>query len=138
MSEVNDFDSVGQEGSFIGHLEGVGYRQAPGGVETCLRVAPHHLNPNGTTHGGVLMTLLDLTLGMNVEAYLKSESGRHPITVQLNCNMMLAAPEGALVIGHAQVDGSSRTMTWASGRLVADGRVLMTGTAVFRNPPAAV
>lgn len=134
MSDVSGFEDVGQETSFLGHVGGIGRRRTADGVETCLRMAPRHLNPNGTTHGGVLMTLLDITLGMTVEAYLDSQSGRHPITVQLNCNMMAAAPEGALVIGQAQVDGSSRTMTWASGRLVADGRTLMTGTAVFRNP----
>jgi uncharacterized protein (TIGR00369 family) len=136
MTGTDGFDSVGQNDSFIGHVGGIERRHGPGGVETRLRVGPHHLNPNGTTHGGVLMTMLDITLGMNVEAYLKSDGGRHPITIQLNCNMMLAAPEGALVIGQAQIDGSSRTMTWASGKLVADGRVLMTASAVFRNPPA--
>ncbi|BBD99880.1 PaaI family thioesterase [Sphingobium amiense] len=136
MSDQSDFVDVGQEGSFIGHVGGLKRRRTAEGVETSLLVAPQHLNPNGTTHGGVLMTMLDITLGMNVEAFLKSEaSGRHPITVQLNCNMMLAAPKGALVIGQAQVDGSSKTMTWVSGKLVAGGRVLMTGTAVFRNPP---
>lgn len=135
MSDDSDFEDVGQHASFIGHVGGIGRRRTANGVETSLRVAPHHLNPNGTTHGGVLMTLLDITLGMSVEAFLKSESGRHPITIQLNCNMMAAAPEGALVIGQAQVDGSSKTMSWASGRLIADGRTLMTATAVFRNPP---
>jgi acyl-CoA thioesterase len=134
MSEVSDFEDVGQETSFLGHVGGIGRRLTANGLETGLRMEPRHLNPNGTAHGGVLMTLLDVTLGMTVEAYLNNQSDRHPITVQLNCNMIAAAPEGALVIGQAQVDGSSRTMTWASGRLVADGRTLMTGTAVFRNP----
>jgi len=138
VSDGGIFEDVGQHGSFIGHVGGLQRRQTDGGVETSLVVEPHHLNPNGTTHGGALMTMLDITLGMNVEAHLGSQdSGRHPITVQLNCNMMLAAPAGAQVIGTARIDGSTRTMTWASGQLVANGRVLMTGTAVFRNPPSA-
>ena len=85
----------------------------------------------------MLLTLLDITLGMNVEAHLNNQSGRHPITVQLNSNMIAAAGKGELVHGEAQVDGSSRTMSWASGRLHCEGRTLMTGTAVFRNPPPA-
>jgi uncharacterized protein (TIGR00369 family) len=137
MIDTAEFEDVGQDNSFIGHLRGIRRRQLGDRVETCLRVEPHHLNPNGTVHGGVLLTLMDITLGMTVEAYLNSPSGRHPITVQLNSSMIAAASEGQLVLGQAQVDGSSRTMTWASGRIVCDGRVLMTGTAVFRNPPPA-
>ena len=136
MSNTDAFEDVGQHTSFLGHVGGITRRKTDDGVEIGMRVAPHHLNPNGTTHGGVLITLMDITLGMSVDDFLKNDSGRHPITVQLTCNMMAAAPEGAWVTGTAQIDGTSRTMTWASGRLVADGRVLMTGSAVFRNPPS--
>src|SRR5882757_9736469 len=118
MIDLKEFEDVGQEDSFLGHLRGIRRRHLADGVETSLRVERHHLNPNGTVHGGVLLTLLDITLGMTVEAHLKNQSGRHPITVQLNSNMIAAASEGQLVLGQAQVDGSSRTMTWASGRLV--------------------
>jgi acyl-coenzyme A thioesterase PaaI-like protein len=83
------------------------------------------------------MTLLDITLGMTVESHLDSGSDRHPITVQLSCNMIAAVAGCQLVSGEAQVDGSSRTMTWASGRLHCEGHTLITGTAVFRNPPPA-
>lgn len=138
MINPEEFADVGQKDSFLGHLHGIRRRPLDDRVETCLRVEPQHLNPNGTVHGGVLLTLLDVTLGMTVEAYLNSPSGRHPITVQLNSSMIAAASEGQVVFGQAQVDGSSRTMTWASGRLVCEGRTLMTGTAVFRNPPANV
>jgi acyl-CoA thioesterase len=138
MIDPGEFEDVGQESSFLGHIGGLRRRLLGDRAETCLRIEPHHLNPNGTVHGGVLMTLLDITLGMTVEAYLKSQGGRHPITVQLNCNLIAAASEGQLVVGHAQVDGSSRTMTWASGRLVCEGQTLTTGTAVFRNPPLTV
>lgn len=135
MSETA-FESVGQEATFLGHVGGIERRMLGDRAETRLLIARHHLNPNGTTHGGVLMTLIDITLGMTIEAYLSNQSGRHPITVQLNTSMIAAATEGETVIGQAQVDGSSRTMSWASGRLVCNGRTLMTASAVFRNPPA--
>jgi uncharacterized protein (TIGR00369 family) len=137
MNDVDKFEDVGQRESFLGHLGGIRRWHSGDRVETCLRIESHHLNPNGTIHGGVLLTLLDITLGMNVEVYLNSQSGRHPITVQLNSNMIAAAGEGEWVRGEARVDGSSRTMSWASGRLHCEDRTLMTGTAVFRNPPTA-
>lgn len=129
------FESVGQNHSFLGHVGGIERRSLDGGIETRLQIESHHLNPNGTAHGGVLLTLLDVTLGMAVEAFLRCEGDRHPVTIQLTSNMIAAAPAGATVIGQAQVEGNSRTMSWVSGRLVADGRTLMTGSAVFRNPP---
>ena len=133
---MEGFESVGQEDSFLGHVGGLHRRRVGNRVETALRVTSQHLNPNGTIHGGVLLTMFDITLGMNVEAYLDSaDSGRHPITIQLNSNMIAAAREGELIIGEAVVDGSSRTMSWASGRLHSDGRTLMSGSAVFKNPP---
>lgn len=137
MNDPGEFEDVGQKDSFLGHLHGIRKRRHGDRIEICLQVEPHHLNPNGTVHGGVLLTLLDITLGMTVEAHLNSQSGRHPITVQLNSNMIAAASVGQLVLGQAQVDGTSRTMTWASGRLLCEGRTLMTGTGVFRNPPSA-
>lgn len=137
MSGDDIFESVGQDTSFLGHVRGINRRRIGDSVETSLRVEKHHLNPNGTIHGGVLLTLLDITLGMNVEAVLNNQSGHHPITVQLNSNLIAAAREGEVISGEARVDGSSRTMSWASGRLHCDGRTLMTGSAVFRNPPPA-
>lgn len=131
------FESVGQENSFLGHVGGIERAICEGVVETRLRIQPHHLNPNGTAHGGVLLTLMDITLGMTVEAFLKCDNGRHPVTIQLNSNMIAPAHAGAIVIGRANVDGSTRTMSWVSASLVSDGIILMTATAVFRNPPSA-
>jgi acyl-CoA thioesterase len=74
---------------------------------------------------------------MTVEAFLTCENGRHPVTIQLNSNMIAPALAGATVIGRANVDGSTRTMSWVSATLVSDGVTLMTATAVFRNPPSA-
>lgn len=67
------------------------YRPNEKSVTLYLRIERRHTNPAGSAHGGLLMTMMDLTL--------------------------------------------TRLLTFASGRLRAGERTLLTATGVFRNPP---
>ena len=68
-SVPEDFEAFDEPGTYIGML-GPLYRKREGGrVTLCLPLERRHTNPMGTAHhGGLLMTLVDLTLGMNVAA----------------------------------------------------------------------
>lgn len=103
-------------------------------TDVCVSPAPHHLNPNGTAHGGFLMTVLDITLGATVESFLGVDPGRHPVTLQLSCSMLAPARGGELLFAEATVDQSTRTVTFVSARLHSEGRAVVTASAVFRNP----
>jgi acyl-coenzyme A thioesterase PaaI-like protein len=78
--------------------------------------------------------MLDITLGATAESYLGVVEGRHPATIQLSTSMLAPARGGELIRGEARVDGSSRTVTFVSGRLASGDRTLITASAVFRNP----
>jgi acyl-coenzyme A thioesterase PaaI-like protein len=128
------FVPLEQGGTFLDHVGGLLWRRHEDRTDTCLVLEPHHLNPNGTAHGGLLLTMLDITLGATAESYLGVVDGRHPATIQLSTSMLAPARDGELVLGEAVVDGSSRTVTFVSGRLHCAGRSLLTASAVFRNP----
>ncbi|URN01058.1 PaaI family thioesterase [Actinomadura madurae] len=128
------FVPLGQEGTFLDHVGGLMWRRGTDRTDVCVSPAPHHLNPNGTAHGGFLMTVLDITLGATVESYLGVNPDRHPVTLQLSCSMMAPAHGGELLFGEATVDQSTRTVTFASARLHSQGRTVLTASAVFRNP----
>jgi uncharacterized protein (TIGR00369 family) len=132
------FEPVLQEQTFIAHIGGIHRRQTDERVETCLVVKKHHTNPNGVVHGGVVMTMLDITLGMNAQAAVGRESGRHPITIQLSCSLVAGAREGELLRGEARVEASTRSLCFVSGRVHVDGRTVSSASAVFRipSPPA--
>jgi acyl-coenzyme A thioesterase PaaI-like protein len=130
---------IEQGGTYLDHVGGLMWRRLADRTHTCALLEPRHLNPNGTAHGGMLMTLLDITLGATVESYLGCVgSGRHPITIQLSCSMMAPAPAGSLVFGTAEVERSTRSMSFVTGRLISAENLLLSASAVFRNPPPAI
>jgi uncharacterized protein (TIGR00369 family) len=130
------FVPIPEDGSFIGHVGGMEWCLRDGGATTRMRVARHHTNPIGIAHGGVLMTLLDITLGATAQAALaQGDAGPHPATVSLTCNLLAAAREGELLQGEARVDTATRSLSFVSGRLHVTGRTVATASAVFRNPP---
>lgn len=128
------YEPIDQPGTFLNHVSGLHWRREAERTFTCVELAEHHLNPNGTAHGGLLMTLVDITLGSTVERAFGTEDKRHPITVQVSCSLMNAARGGALLFGEAWIDHRTRTMSFASGRLHSEGRTVLTATGVFRNP----
>lgn len=134
---ADGFVPMGQDGTFLGHVGGLTWRRGEDRTDVCVEVAPQHLNPNGTAHGGFLLTVLDITLGATVESYLGVAADRHPVTLQLSCSMLAPARGGALLFGEASVDRSTRTVTFVSARLHSDGQTVLTASAVFRNPSPA-
>jgi acyl-coenzyme A thioesterase PaaI-like protein len=131
------FVPLGQEGTFLGHVGGLTWHRQADRTDVCVLLEPHHLNPNGTAHGGFLLTVLDITLGATVESYLGVDADRHPVTLQLSASMMAAAKGGELLFGEATVDRSTRTVTFVTARLHSAGDTVLTASAVFRNPPTA-
>jgi len=135
--EQSEFQVLYEDGTFIDHIGPVLIRT--GGSEAHLQVAiaRQHANPNGGSHGGMLLTLLDLVQGLSVKSALTSTGGvlsGHPITVQIGCNFISAARIGETLQGRAVVERVTRTMSFTAGRLFVGDRLIATATAVFRNP----
>ena len=122
-----------EDGTFLGHVGGLEWHRTETGVATRAPLRQLHTNPSGTAHGGYLMTLLDLTLGLAALAFAPDVTG-HPTTVSLTSNLVGAAREGEVLEGEAHVDAATRTLTFVSGRLHVGGRAVATASAVFRNP----
>lgn len=104
-----------------------------------LRAEHCHTNANGTVHGGVLMALMDVALALSLDPTLKREdpsSQAHAITMQLSCSMIGAGALGDLLVAQGMLDRATRTMGFASGRITAGDRLLMTSTALFKRPTA--
>jgi uncharacterized protein (TIGR00369 family) len=131
---MNHDTPIGQEGTFLGHIGGI--RECTESGTGCVRVTlePRHLNPNGTVHGGLVLTLLDFTLGAEVERSLGEGQQGHPITIQLSSSMIGAAGLGETITGRARVTDRTKTMSFVSGEITCDGRMIASATAVFRNP----
>lgn len=133
QSASDEFVSFGQLDTFIGLVGPIYYRNLGDRTETKLVLERRHVNPMGSAHGGLLMTLMDITLGSTAGASV-GFGGVYP-TVQLNCNFLAAAMMGEELRGEAEVQRMTKTLAFVNGRLLVGDRIIMTASSVFRNPP---
>lgn len=86
-----------------------------------LRVRPHHCNPGGTCHGGMMMTLADMLLiiGTNIE----TRRNQYMTTVQVTNDFIRGVPMGAWVEGRAQVLRAAKSLIFVQGLFTVDGEV---------------
>jgi acyl-coenzyme A thioesterase PaaI-like protein len=129
------FEVFGDPGGFV-HRNGPLYidRQSP--MPTVrLRLGPQHTNSIGIASGGLLMTVLDITLGTNVSKAV-GYSGICP-TVQFGVNLISGAKNGDELVGSAEVTQVMRSLVFATGRLTVGDKVIATATGVFKIPTSA-
>ena len=91
---------------FIAHLGIEAKEIAQGEVQAELILQPHHLNPMGMSHGGILMTLLDFTMAMSAKS-----KAQHP-GAGLTIDMSIAFMKGgkSKLISHGKVLRSGRSI----------------------------
>lgn len=97
--------------------------------EIRLNLEPHHLNPGGIAHGGVVAAMLDVAAGLAHRSKLGPDATH--VTVQLHINYMKAVGAGVV---------SARGVSLQTGRRVGyseatlfdeDDRVLARASATF-------
>ena len=94
-----------------------------------LRIDGRHLNHRGTAQGGLLATLVDFAVGRAIEAGLDGEAEQ--ATVSLTTDFLGPVAEGAWLEAHAKVERLGSRLAFADCSLVADGREVVRGRAVF-------
>jgi len=101
--------------------------------EECIvvgtRIHKGQINHIDIAHGGVLGTLADVALSLQVH---ESERPRLPVaTMNLNTNYLSAARLGDWVEAYANIDRISKRTAYCSGRIMCGDQILMTMSAVF-------
>lgn len=104
------------------------YAGRPGAV-IALRVAESHLNVQGFTHGGMLATLADGALGINIA--LARGRGGGQVTVSLSVDYLASARVGDWLEAHVTVTRMGRRLAYASCDLRVGERQVLRSSAVF-------
>lgn len=113
-----------------------------GECEMRLLLQPHHLNPGGIVHGGVIAALIDSAIGLALRTRLGPGS-RH-VTLTLDVQYVRMVRGGTLTAKGRAVHSGSRagfgeaTMDDEAGRLVAKGTatfIIVSGTADTPDDP---
>lgn len=110
----------------------------PGAGETpdrfLFEVREHHLNGGGFLHGGMLMALADVVLGVTVS---RAIGGAPCATVTLNCDFVSAGKRGDRIEGEAHITRRTRSVVFVSGELYTNAagearRTLMTAMGIWK------
>ncbi len=103
--------------------------ETPGSVVVGMTVTPQHMNSWGVAHGGAVMSLLDVTMGMSARSIDPASNGA--TTVELKTNFIAGANGDLRAVGHAHRAG--RSLVFVEGEVRdADGRLLAKATGTFK------
>ena len=100
-----------------------------GECEIRLPLQPHHLNPGGIIHGGVIATLLDAAIGLALRT--KLGLGSQHVTLNLNIQYIGMATGGTVVAKGKSVHPGRRAAYGEAVLESDDGRLLAKATATF-------
>lgn len=110
-----------------------------GGWVVGLFVDERHLNMQGVAHGGMLATLADSALGMNIAVARGTRQAQ--VTVSLTMDYLSGARRGDWLEAHVEVTRMGRTMAFANCDLRVGSRQVLRSSAVFAfvdRPPLPV
>lgn len=91
-----------------------------------VEAGDEHLNPNGTVHGGVLATLLDVAMGTAVA----SAGGSSPVTVSLTVTYLEPGRPG-LLEATARVRKRGKRLLLVEGQVEQQGDVVADALGTF-------
>jgi uncharacterized protein (TIGR00369 family) len=116
------------------HINGPLYGRLVDGKFTLgFRVEERHCNPWNTCHGGMLMTLADMTLSLG--ANLQEKLYRFLPTVKLEGDYLAPAEIGAWLEGDCEVLRVTRNLVFTQGLIRAGDRPIMRASAIMKLPP---
>ena len=100
-----------------------------GGFHVLLRAEAAHINGSGVVHGGLLMTMADVTL---CAAAVLGAPDERAITVSLTADFISAGRLGDLLEATAEIVRRTGSLVFARGQIEANGQVLLTCSAVIK------
>jgi uncharacterized protein (TIGR00369 family) len=93
-----------------------------------IDLEPHHLNPGGIAHGGVIATILDGAIGLALRTKI---GDRGHVTVQLDIHYISPVSSGTLIAQGRAVHSGSRVGYGEAEVFADDGRLIAKGAATF-------
>lgn len=126
------FERISHGGPYfaaLGPVYGKPAADGSGTVVVALRVEDKHTNVLGVTHGGMLATLADCALGMNVVLSRKPQQSM--VTVSLTSDFLSSAKPGEWLEAHVTVRRQGARLAFAECLLKVAERVILRASGVF-------
>lgn len=94
-----------------------------------FRAVDKHMNASGSVHGGMLMSLADLSMSQTARL---ASGAKSCSTVTLACEFVGPGRLGDLIEARVKVNQVTRTMAFLSAELVAADRVILVATGLWK------
>lgn len=105
-----------------------------GRAELAMDLRPHHFNPQGIVHGGIITAVADTSIGLALRSQLRP--GLTHRTAQLNVHF-LAKGEGNRLVGRGQAVHLGQRMGYGESEVLdGQGRLLARASGTFIVLPA--
>ena len=104
-------------------------RDAGGQMVCAFRAETKHMNGGGFMHGGCMATFADYALFMIAEEELE---GVGSVTASLNCDFVDGAQAGELIEARGEVVRAGGSMVFIRGLMTAEGRPILTFSAIVK------
>ena len=112
---------------FVAHIGAEEPDAHDGSARLVVEVDDRHLNHAGAVHGGLLATLVDLTMGAAVRSAVDEEV---PATSQLTVTYLRPGQPGQLLVT-AKVSKRGQSLTVCEADIEQDGQALVHALATF-------
>jgi uncharacterized protein (TIGR00369 family) len=121
-----------QTAGFAHHIGPIYWRLADGAASLGFRVEPHMCNPAGICHGGMMMTVMDMAVG--VAATIAARTQKFAPSVNLVCDFLQPGQLGDWL--HSKVDFTytTRRTGFAAGILIGSNGPVMRANGIVKIP----
>ncbi len=107
-----------------------------GYMRMSLLLEPHHTNPNGVMHGGVITTLMDEVLGGAIASLrgLEATYAAPHATVEMNASFLSGARPGDRIVVEGRVLRLGKSMAFGEAEAHRNGELIAKGRMTFAIP----
>lgn len=129
MSDKDHLSGIDFHIPFAEHLGVRASRVENGEAEITLELKEEHLNSWDAAHGGVILSVLDMVMGLSAKSIDSKASGA--ITIELKTNFLQIATEK--LRAHAHAIRTGRTLIFVEGEVFnGDGHLSAKASGTFK------
>lgn len=132
FSPPSGFEPWQAEQYFYGTVGPMFMRYADERMNLGFRVGEKHVNAAEICHGGMLVTVVDIQMGLGANIDLGITG--FTVTVNLTTDFLAAARLGQWVQGENKVVKQTRSLIFSEGLLSVDGEPVLRANAVLKVP----
>jgi len=93
-----------------------------------LKAEARHCNRHGIVHGGLMMTMIDLTMVVSA----KQKWDEQLVTVSLNSEFVAAGQDSDIIEAEGELVRRTRSLAFTRGRVFVGDRTLLAASAVLK------